>query len=460
MATLPATCEVWIDGTRYADDVSDDPFALDGLVISWGRENTIDQPDAATCSFTILDPPGGTVRFDQTVRLGSVVAVWSVVNDQRVLVFGGRITDLVAEFDDGAASGSCQVIAADALSDLANRFVGSEPWPAEVLWQRAQRILTQASPTAILGTIPNRPALLQVSRMDVDRQSATSLLTELAVTGSAVLWASIDPATLRPLIYFEDPTLRASLYVFAEGSDLLWRPTPGAADATSELSACDVLQDPVQWKRAVTDMITRATVRYLDQSTTPAPTDRTLTAVNTGAEVTFGARGISVGTILTLAADANLLLTSLLASHQPGPTWRASGLTWDFGATSEPDAAALTLAAELLDITGRQGHGIALTDLPYWTPTAASTLLYIEGGDYRFEDSRWVLALNGNPATGLGSSLNYGQTDRSVRYVDIDPTVKFIDMIGVGPSGGTGPDWAELVGTWEQQTTNWMGLTS
>jgi len=659
MGVIPATCEVWIDGKRYRDGQPGqnhaDPFVLEGVTITWGRENTIDQPDPATATFTIMDPPGGTIHFDATVQLGSTVVVWAALNGLRTVVFGGRITDLTASFDDDAGSGICDVVAADLLSDLANRFVGSEPWAMQPMVDRAKRILAAVSVNASGLTVPAKTGAVQVSRMDVDRQPAAQLLLDLAVSTGSVLWAAYDPAKAGPYLLYEDPSSRASLFAlveqipagssaqnlftrpsFEDGSTTSFSPTgctlavlatsqpavpaagskllratstvvgaidvgmanaikvpvtagsgvryrvaayvrsgrnqagvsaqlatefrdaagatvagsavlspvqalPGstatwfrlevtsvatpagaatltfnlrgtaaavgdlvdwdaimvhtvaaAADETlpyfdgdstdtsdltydwtgaqwasvsqasvplplwapgvsatagTPLSACNVLQDPTEWVRAVTDLVTRVSVRWLDQTTSPDPTERTVQYVSTADEKTFGARGVSTSTILTTSADATSLATGLQAAHKPSPSWQ-----------SDQD-----LAFALLGNVTRLGYAIALRDLPYWTPSAATVQLYIEGGVYRFEaddagQMRWVMALVAAPATGLGGSLTYGKTDLSVRFIDVKRSVRYIDMVGVGAAGPTGPDWADIAGTWDQQTKRWADL--
>lgn len=451
MYLIPATCELWIDGVRYPDgqpgEDDAEPFALADLVIRWGRSNTVDQPAPAQCSFTIMDPPTGAIRFDDTVALGSSVLIWSELDGNRSVVFAGRVTDLDATFDETAGAGVCAVVATDQMSDLGNRFVGAEPWPAEALNTRAQRIISAIGldPAVVLGPIPvPSPGSLTVSRMDVDRQAAAGLLFELATSGGAVLWSSFNAATGAPYLIFENPANRASLYIFGQDlGTLLWHPMPGLSGG-SPLSACQVLEDPVKWQRTITDLMTRATVRWQDQTTQPDPTERSVSLVNTEAEATYGSRGISIGTILTTTGDAQTLAARVLAGHQPSPQWRTEGLTWDLALSETNDPATRALALALLDNTRRLGYAIALTDLPYWTPTAAAVQLYIEGGTYTFDDGRWVLALQGSPATGLGSSLTYGQTDPSIRYADIDPAVQFLQTIGVGPAGPTGPRWSDI----------------
>jgi hypothetical protein len=298
--------------------------------------------------------------------------------------------------------------------------------------------------------------------MDVDRQPAAALLLDLATSTGSVLWAAYDPSRSGPYLYFEDPSQRASLYVLAEQPNLLWKPAAGVSAGTP-LSACQVLRDPARWDRAVTDLFTRVTVRWKDQATSPDPTERTVAITDTSAEKTFGARGLAVGSELTTAADATTLASGLLASHQPGPAWRTTGLVWDLAASTTADTAAGALAMELLGNVTRLGYAITLTDLPYWTPTAAAVQLYVEGGTYTFDVNdaglvRWVLALAAAPSTGLGGSLSYGQTDLSIRYADVDRSVTYLSMTGVGPAGATGQDWEALPGTWEDLPGKWSEL--
>lgn len=76
--SLPPSCVLWIDGKRYADgqpaESPAEPVALTGLSVIWGRDTTIDQPAPATCTFTVLDLPGGT-RFTAGLVVGARVQV-------------------------------------------------------------------------------------------------------------------------------------------------------------------------------------------------------------------------------------------------------------------------------------------------------------------------------------------------------------------------------------------------
>ena len=65
--------------TRLADTAAElvadlEPTALADLSIVWGRGNTFDQPPPATCTFAVLDRPGGTV-FTERLHVGDPLEV-------------------------------------------------------------------------------------------------------------------------------------------------------------------------------------------------------------------------------------------------------------------------------------------------------------------------------------------------------------------------------------------------
>lgn len=72
------TATVFADGQRLDDGCTDagpeDPVVLTGLEIAWGRDTTVDQPEASTCSFDILDPPRGGSFVDR-LRTGTRIDV-------------------------------------------------------------------------------------------------------------------------------------------------------------------------------------------------------------------------------------------------------------------------------------------------------------------------------------------------------------------------------------------------
>jgi len=430
---VPATCELWVDGVRYADGaagVSRAPVALTDLRLIWGRDNRVDQPQPAQLAVKILDRGAGT-HWDQTIGLGSAVTIWAAVDGQRVSPFTGRVTDVTAEYDEDMGGTVVQVAAADQLADLANRYVGDEPWAAELYWQRAVRI-TGGDQTK-WAPIPWPPGGTTVSRMDVDRQAAAGLLATLALSGGTIAFPAMFPDG-KELWVSQNPNERASVTVLGVGGDGLWRPIPGVGLGAYALSACDVLRDPIRWARTSADLVTRVTIRWLDQTTTPDTTERSVGYVNAADEARWGARGISLGTILTTAADADLLAVATLVRNQASEAYRAAGLVWDLDRVSGDPAPAGHLAARLLDSSVRTGTALLLTDLPDWTPASAEVGGYVEGGTYSFSDGRWVLSLSTTSAVGAGTSISYAATPRPApAYNQFAPDVSYLDLVGVGP---------------------------
>lgn len=55
-------CVVYVEDSRLDDTGAAlalaDPVALDGLRVTWGRTTTVDQPEPAALSLTLLDPEG------------------------------------------------------------------------------------------------------------------------------------------------------------------------------------------------------------------------------------------------------------------------------------------------------------------------------------------------------------------------------------------------------------------
>lgn len=75
-------CDLYINGKLFQDGAEGDdflaPLALDGLSIAWGRETTVDQPEPSTCTFEVMDVPGGSAFLGE-VFTGATVEVRSTV---------------------------------------------------------------------------------------------------------------------------------------------------------------------------------------------------------------------------------------------------------------------------------------------------------------------------------------------------------------------------------------------
>jgi hypothetical protein len=371
----------------------------------------------------VLSPAGGTVRT--------------------VLVFEGRITDLVASYDEALASVVVDLTATDFTADTENRKVGDEPWNVEAADARMQRVLTLAG-TGLVGSIDDTIAGTLVSYQDVDATGAMSLLRDLAQSLDGVLWAEAHLAA-GGYVHIEDPALRASLHELVELPDgsVDIAISGGPVDAL-DISACDVLRAPVQWHQAVADVSTRARVSWLEQLP-PDPdsgqittTEHTVELVDEALEVDYGTRSISVSTILQAAADADAVATRVLArTHLTA--WRASGITIDDPASIElPGPAAASMLLDLLDGAGRNGKALRLVDLPSWAPAYPEAGVFLEGGEYTFEAGTWTLALTVASSTSLGKSATWDELDPGWEWAEFVPSVQWVDLIGTsGPVSAT-----------------------
>lgn len=360
----------------------------------------------------------GTVYVDDVVVLAPAGG-----NTHTVLVFDGRITDLEAS-DDGTGS-TVQVTAQDFTADLDNVLIGGEPWPAEPLGDRAHRILNLTGlPVTI--EVADELAPLVVSWLDVDAQGAHGLLGELAESADGVLWAAVH-RTIGPYLVLEDPAARVALRELALSGGLIEVVPVGDPDtSTIVLSACDVLRDPVRWVQTVSDVLTRASVSWQEQTLndegTPDPTEHTVQVIDADAERAHGVRGVSVSTLLTAQPDAVDVAQRML-SRTSAADWRADGLVVD----GADDATTL----DLLDGTRRIGAPVLLTDLPATTPAPGDVPVYLEGGTYTFEGGAWVCELLVSSATGQGASAAWDELDPAWTWNQWDPALTWNDLRGV-----------------------------
>jgi len=353
-------------------------------------------------------------------------------------VFTGRVTDLVAQWDPAAAATLVKVTAQDDTAELANRYVGAQPWPAEALAARFDRILTAAG-QPLARTVAPSVAAVPVTYRDVDNQPAAGLLAELAQSVAGVLWSATSLVT-GPYLLLEDTAARPPLLLLTRGADLVVRiivaPVVGARGIT--VSACDVLLEPVRWEQDSTDTATRVAVGWQEQTVDdkgqPKPVGRTVTAVDQAAEAATGRRRVQVSTELAAAAAAVAVADALLGRLSAGG-WRVGGLTYRL----EPDdllgPAALAAVMTILDGTTRLGLPILLTDLPDWSPAplTASVPLYLEGAKLTSTAGRWELDLITSSAAATGSAAApWEQLPGPWQWVQFDPVIGWADLAGVG----------------------------
>lgn len=356
-----------------------------------------------------------------------------------VSVFSGRVTDLEADFDESVGCPVVHVTAQDFTADLENVDVGDEPWSVESMEDRFLRIVG-LSGFDLTSVIDASVADIPVSYQDVDAQGSAGLLRDLAQSVDAVMWPAVHTTT-GAYLRVEDPANRAALFTLEMIGGKVQIVPAGSAAASLDISACDVLREPVRWEQSVSDVSTRVAVEWLEQAVDgdglPTTNSHTETRIDAGLELDHGKRRISVSTLLTTATDAGAVASRILA--RTGVTgWRVSGFQIVDDASLEViDADTITMMMRLLDGTSRIGLPIRLVDLPVWAPTAPTVGVYLEGGEYLFANGAWTLSLTVSSAVSVGESAPWNEIPAAWRWVDFDPSISWLDMVGVAaPAGG------------------------
>jgi lysophospholipase L1-like esterase len=436
----------WVDTDRY---FGADPTGFVAATTTWLIDGLHPNPAGASqmadaFPLGILNPAytGAHPTWDELSTFGLSgfeLLAPAAGTASSALVFSGRITDVEARWDGGPHAG-VQVIAQDWLAELANRYVGDQPWAAEPLGTRAQRIVSlSGQPIGI--TTDAGIAGLQVTYRDVDRQPATNLLQQLAGSGGGILWTATHLVTGQ-VMRIEDVNARPAALTLSDAGGLVHViASPEAIGNALPITACDVEADPVRFILDMTDTVSMVAVTWLEQVTDAGvikPAQRSVEVIAPTTLAIIGARRLSVSTQLTTEADATAQANSWLArSSTVG--WRIEGLSWDTTGDLSPDEIASVMT--LLDGTRRNGLPIALTDLPEWagpmTHGQTEVALYVEGGSYEYDAGSWVLELLTSSATGSAiGTAPWNTQDADWRWVDYDPEVAWLDLYGVSyPSG-------------------------
>ena len=204
-----------------------------------------------------------------------------------------------------------------------------------------------------------------------------------------------------------------------------------------DISACDLLRDPVSWVQSVADIATRVNVTWklqgVDDEGLNTTTDVTERVIDAALEQQYGTRGVSVSTELQSATDAEDVAQRVL-TRTSADSWRANGLTLDdedLNATEED----VSLMLGLLDGTSRIGAPMVIGELPSWAPAGATAGVYLEGGTYRYVGGRWVLEMivsSGN--AGLGESAQWDTLDSDWQWDQWDSSITWNDLRGVAAS--------------------------
>jgi hypothetical protein len=411
------TATNWL-GLSVATDLATwaEPYGETGIAYAWtGAPGTwADYAPTFADDVVLMAPAGGTVRS--------------------VLVFAGRITDLSATIDDPTGTLRIDVVAVDQLADLENRYVGAEPWLAEPLATRVDRILAAADvtvPAVIDGPLQD----LIVSWRDVDNQAAGALIAEHAAGVDAVLWSATH-STTGPYLWIEDVAGRVGGQVLADvdGVVTIIEDSERPVGRTT-LDGCQIDAEALTWIRDVSDVITRVDATWLEQTLddegNPAPTDQAIRVVDSELEDAYGARRLGLSTLLTTATEATAVAERVLARTRT-TQGRVDGMTWDLGLFPPVAGTGMAAALDLLDGTIRIGRGLIVEDAELW-PDGGPIGLYLDGGTYEYRGA-WKLGLIGSPLAGMGDSAQWDDLDPAWAWNEFDPSIEWPDLYGVaGP---------------------------
>jgi hypothetical protein len=356
------------------------------------------------------------------------------------LVFSGRITDLDARYDLSVGGTVVQVIAADNAAELANRYLGDQPWTESTLADRFSAIVA-GSGQAITYTVAPSVGSQMVSYRDVDAQPALRLLQELSASVAGVLWSATSLVT-GPVLHLDDVGTRVPLkQLMMVGSYVeivIKDPVPAGG---IKVSACNLLLEPVRWHQASDDDSTEVSVVWLEQLTDPGPpvtqkpTQRTVTALDAPAEVATGKRRIGITSQLSTQAGAQLTANAVLGrSRTPG--WRISGLKWHLNPYELLSPDDLDVIMRILDGTTRMGLAIVIDELPQWSPISAGTdsvAVYLEGGRFTNSDGYWAIDLLVSDAASQGqAAIPWQDLAADWSWDEFGFDVDWSDLSGVG----------------------------
>lgn len=172
------------EDSRVAPDPWDAAWVLDGLRHGWTAEDpttTALRPAPTVVSFDLLTEHRDNVP---DFNVGDIVVLRLYLHDDRnpdgefpALGFAGRLTDLEAAAygDRGLAY---RMTAVDFTADLAEEFVGDEPWPQEFSSNRFDRIEALALAKGIqINNLPTGAYTAATFRArDIDRRSVREAL--------------------------------------------------------------------------------------------------------------------------------------------------------------------------------------------------------------------------------------------------------------------------------------------
>lgn len=461
--------------------LSRDLIVVDGLTVTWGREDVLEQPEPATGRLTLFDGSGSWAT-SLDLRGQGVTLAWagldSVAGKVSEVFFRGRIGSPVkvrrktVQMPDGTvvAGSLVDLPLVSILVDLANR-VQSDAWPAETMGTRLARA-AERSVDVLTGGVFMRDYWRAQTCAPVAAADQTNLLDHLVAIFDS---SGADRMTYLPqdrAVTFMERRDYPNLRSMAR----LWWETTGAAHAKAgqgafiraesytgvngHVDAAALEYDPADGITQPT-RLTRVSVTHPDGAAGYA--DRTTTRLVAGTdEGRDGVRAARLESVLTAAAYADVACSDLeqLARNE-GAAWRLEPLRFSSrkvgGFESVAQAQQLLRGAE-------KTHDLIFVQRSWLPRYGLRPIFGVMGGTIEYLDEGWELELRLGPITTAlaqhaitWEEIDDGSPEYEIQWWDEDhprgmhESVTYEDLghVGRGIAGGTvGPDtgWDEFRG--------------
>lgn len=394
---------------------STDRVALDGVTITWGRSEVLDQPDPATGSLRLFDL-SGTFATSRDLRGLTCDLYWRGVNPADGTTvsrayFRGRIGSPVrvsrktVQSPDGTrvVGSLVELPLVSILVDLANQ-VPTTAWPAETLGARRARVETAAA-AALPGGVETRSFWHTPEVPPVAAKDQVPLYEHLV--------ALYDSSGADRVTYL--PHERKTTYVIrrdfptSRGMATLWWNTAVEAATSSRAGKgvyaralngghyidASALEYPAESGITSPDKITR--VRLTHQDSGAAYADRTVElSVDGTNEARDGIRTVSINSLVAWNAWADVAASDLEElSQKEAAEWRLEPLTWRTRLTGGFESYAQ--AVELL--TGAETPTLFFLQGSYLPPYGMRPIFGVMGQTITYADGGWELEFDVAPLT-------------------------------------------------------------
>ena len=387
---------------RTSSNPDDDPILVVGLEVGPGVQQRQIAQDGTwiTSTGTVTNQTSRFVyptfhittpanSYDATTVMPTVdglILTAPPQTEQRLLVFAGRVSDVVVE-PSARGTISLSVSGVGAATEAQNVSVGDTPWSAGTIPARLNNVMAAIPPpldtqlSLVLSPFMGlNPAVGSVRGRDVDKQPALDLIRDYVDDAFAVAWPVSTPVE-RNQIWVE---------LLNERLGSSW------AGPQATLSACDLPKSAFQVRQATAEVITVVDVKWLvfdaDNELVPA----TVTVIDEDAADKYGLQRLAIDTELGTEAGATNLANAAMNWARAG-MWAVDGIEFDSAAQDDPDGSLQRFLLLILSSARRPGAKVTITDLPEWVPVSVASG-FIEGGTVQYVGGRWRFDLTTSAA--------------------------------------------------------------